>query len=147
MPTVQQVILPLALICAATPLAASPGEPLLSQAMRNLAVHAPEDQESQLRFLLAEHPSDGVLFFRLGNLLASQQRWSAARQAYARAAQLTSGHPDIHYNLAVSLEHLEQPEQAAQHYQAALHAAQNRAHQFQPATVQQRLWRIVAGQS
>jgi tetratricopeptide (TPR) repeat protein len=62
------------------------------------------------------------LAFALGNVYASQQRWNEAQSAYfdaflfARQSNETAINPDYAYNLAVSLEQINQPEAALDYY-------------------------------
>ncbi|MEX2130478.1 MAG: tetratricopeptide repeat protein [Pseudohongiellaceae bacterium] len=82
-------------------------------------------QERQLRQMLERYPGEAPLAFALGNLLASQQRWSEAQQAYfdalqiARAASAAAINPDYAFNLAVSLDHLGQSAAALTFYRQA----------------------------
>ena len=147
MRALHKLLLSLTLASANIPLAAHSSEQLATLGMRNLAAYSPQEQESHLHLLISEHPGNMALHFHLGNLLAGQQRWAAARTAYARAAELSIEHPDIHYNLAIALDHLGQSTQAARHYRMALRAAKNRPHLFHPTTAEQRLREIGASAS
>jgi TolA-binding protein len=68
------------------------------------------------------------LAFALGNFYASQSRWTDAQQNYfnalslAKAASATGAlvSPDYAFNLAVSLDRLNQPKPASTYYQEAL---------------------------
>jgi tetratricopeptide (TPR) repeat protein len=108
-----------------------------------LALHAqqidPVAAESRVKGLLASGPDEDVLHFTLGNQYAQQGRWAEARQAYARAAAMDPENPDYAYNLAVSLEHLRQPQPAQQAYRRALTLALQRTASFDPAMVQGRI--------
>ncbi|MDP1704426.1 MAG: tetratricopeptide repeat protein, partial [Sulfurimicrobium sp.] len=79
----------------------------------------PAGSEAKLKRLLAEQPS-AMLHFALGNLYAIEERWSDAQQAYFQAHHLASANPDYAFNLAVSLEHINQPKPALAYYQRAL---------------------------
>lgn len=111
---------------------------------RQLAQLPLSERESHLRSMIAEFPGEADLHFRLGNLLAEQRRWPEARFAYAQASQLAPGHPDIHHNLAIALDHLEQFADASRHYRAALDSAARGAHRFPLAPLQQRLRKLEA---
>ena len=91
-------------------------------------------RESHLRSLLSQQAvggyEAGMLQFGLGNLYASQRRWSDAQQAFFSAHASDAGNPDYLYNLAVSLDHLQQRALALRHYQAALNAAESRPGTF-----------------
>lgn len=78
----------------------------------------PLASESRLKVLLANQPS-AFLYFTLGNLHAGQGKWPAAEQAYFQAQQLEPANADYAFNLAVSLEHLNQPAIALTYYQRA----------------------------
>jgi Tfp pilus assembly protein PilF len=95
--------------------------------------------ESRLKTLLATQPDASTLNFALGNLLAGQQRWNDAQQAYFRAYTAEPHNADYLYNLAVSLDHLHQNKLAAQYYQNALDAAGMRSSAFDKGQVQRRL--------
>jgi len=79
----------------------------------------PASSESRLKQLLQNQPA-AFLFFALGNLQAGQSHWTSAEQAYFQAFQMEPGNPDYAFNLAVSLEHLNQTRQALSFYQQTL---------------------------
>ncbi len=79
----------------------------------------PAGSEAKLKRLLADQPS-ALLHFALGNLYAAEERWPDAQQAYFQAYRLASANPDYAFNLAVSLEHINQPKPALTYYQRAL---------------------------
>jgi tetratricopeptide (TPR) repeat protein len=78
--------------------------------------------ESRLKNLMAEAPQAATPHFALGNLLAAQGRWREAQDAYFEACRRDRTNPDFRYNLAVSLDILNQPRLAAEQYQEALAA-------------------------
>lgn len=89
----------------------------------------PVQSESRLKNLLAQQQGGaendargeaGFTHFTLGNLYARQQRWSEAQQAYFNAISADPSNADYAFNLAVSLDHLEQPRLALEYYQRAL---------------------------
>lgn len=82
----------------------------------------PAAAESQLKNMIAREPS-GFLFYALGNLYASQARWSDAEHAYFDAHRREPGNADYAFNLAVSLDHLKQAAAAAGYYETALKLA------------------------
>ncbi len=108
----------------------------------------PAQGERELRSLLNESNVDkGYVYFSLGNLYISQRRWSAAQQAFFDAWRQDKQQPNYAYNLAVSLEHLNQPAAAIQYYQQALQLAQRNPNQppnFNLQTVQQRVQTLAA---
>lgn len=126
--------------------AGSAAELFIRHQAEHLTDYSAQEQESHLRLLTAEHPAQATLHFRLGNLLARQQRWPEARLAYQTALEKHSGHPDLHHNLAIALDHLEQLPTAIHHYRAALQASESHQHRFQRAAVLKRLRQIEATQ-
>jgi uncharacterized protein HemY len=97
------------------------------------------DAESRLKIALDQHPDSAALYFALGNLYARQKRWPEAQQAYFSAVSADIDNPDYLFNLAVSLDQLNQPRLAAQHYQRALSAGQQRPAAFTTAQIEKRL--------
>ena len=87
-------------------------------------------KETELRGLFEEHPEVAPLAFALGNLFASQGRWSDAQQSYydallaAKTNTIGPVTPDYAFNLAISLEQLNQPRPALSFYREALAQAQ-----------------------
>ena len=80
----------------------------------------PVVNESALKILLAKNPAAGFLHFALGNLYARQSRWPEAQEAYYNAFHTASDNADYVFNLAVSLDHLDQIKPALAHYRQAL---------------------------
>ena len=87
----------------------------------------PQASEARLKQLLAREPS-AFVYFTLGNLYAEQSQWPAAQAAYFRAFHLQPDNADYAFNLAVGLEHLNQPKLALNFYQQALQLAKDRGH-------------------
>jgi Flp pilus assembly protein TadD len=79
----------------------------------------PQMSETRLKQLIAREPS-GFLYYSLGNLYANQNQWPSAQQAYYQAFQMQQDNPDYAYNLAVGLEHLNQPKLALTYYRKAI---------------------------
>ena len=98
-----------------------------------------EAAESGLRPLAERGPDQAVPQVELANLYARQGRWTEAQAAYFRAHVADPANPDIAYNLAVSLERLEQRGPAADYYRRALALAQKQPARFDPAVAQARL--------
>ncbi len=94
---------------------------------------------TQLKLMLSEEPSAAHLHFALGNEYASHSLWSEAQQAYFKAYRFELGNGDYAYNLAVSLEHIGQPEAALDYYRRALELASGGADSFDAVTVMQRI--------
>ena len=99
----------------------------------------PEALENALRVELARAPDSAALQVTLGDLYASQGRWSEAQAAYFEAHRLQPENADVAYNLAVSLDHLGQRRAAADFYRRALGARRAAAAQFDPAVAARRL--------
>ncbi|HXX09989.1 MAG TPA: tetratricopeptide repeat protein [Burkholderiales bacterium] len=87
----------------------------------------PQLSESRLKQLIAREPS-GFLYFSLGNLYARESAWPAAQAAYFQAYNLQPDNPDYAYNLAIGLEHLEQPKLALTYYRKALDLSFKKGH-------------------
>jgi len=102
----------------------------------------PAAAEARLKPLIQQQPA-AYLHFALGNVYASQGRWSEAQSAYFEAQRLDPDSADYAFNLAVSLEHLDQPRSAAEYYQRALRLAQGKtAIHFDPAQARSRLQKL-----
>jgi tetratricopeptide (TPR) repeat protein len=107
----------------------------------------PVSLESELKLLLDVHPNIAPLFFSLGNLYAAGKRWGEAQQAYFNALQAAGKaapqaemvSPDYPYNLAVSLEHLNQSALAVKYYREALQLAARQPAGFDKEALRYRL--------
>lgn len=75
--------------------------------------------ESRLKLLIERAPS-AHLYQTLGNLYAEQGRWSDAQSAYYEAFRIAPSNADYAFNLAVSLDRLQQPQAALNYYEKAL---------------------------
>ncbi len=105
----------------------NPRDPLaragLLESGRNMS---PSQQELELLNLRSDYPNVAPLAFALGNLYASQARWNEAQNAYFEALMIANEtapeavSPDYAFNLAVSLERLNQLNLAYTYYQQAL---------------------------
>ncbi len=122
-------------------LLADPRDPYAHAALLALpsAQSDPVTAESRLKGLLAGGAEEGVLHFALGNQFAQQGRWGEAQRSYARAAALDPENADYAYNLAISHEHLRQPQAALEHYRRALSLGLQRTSNFNPSTAQARV--------
>jgi Flp pilus assembly protein TadD len=102
----------------------------------------PQASEARLKQLLARAPS-AFVYFTLGNLYAEQSQWPAAQAAYFRAFHLQPDNADYAFNLAVGLEHLNQPKLALKFYQQALQLAKNQGHaNFELSLAQNRISKL-----
>lgn len=127
-------------------IAASPGNSHAQAGIISLhGISNPQVAESQLLQALDTHADSAPLNFALGNLHASQKRWSEARLAYARALAADTDNPDYAYNLAVSLDRLDLTEEAEKHYRHALSVSGHHAGSFDREKLAVRLaWQAVA---
>ena len=118
-------------------------DPRNATALAGLAALAgsarPEAVESQLRSDISRQPESAALRFALGNLLATEARWSEAQSEYYEAHRLDPGSPEIMHNLAVSLDRIGQGRAAAGFYRRALDAARGQAPAFDRTAVAKRL--------
>jgi tetratricopeptide (TPR) repeat protein len=90
----------------------------------------PVAAESRVKSMLADNPGAHALNFALGNQLAQQGRWAEAQAEYFKAFSAEPDNPDFAYNLAVSLDHLRQPQLALEYYRRALALAKTRGAGF-----------------
>ena len=77
-------------------------------------------QISRLKSLIAQQPETASLYAALGNAHAEQNHWQEAQAAYFEAVRFAPQSADYIFNLAISLEHLNQPQLALLQYQRAL---------------------------
>ncbi len=89
---------------------------------RSPTSRVPRRSRCALRTELASSPDSAALQLTLGDLYASQGRWSEAQAEYFEAHRLQPENADVAYNLAVSLDHLGQRRLAADFYRRALEA-------------------------
>jgi tetratricopeptide (TPR) repeat protein len=97
----------------------------------------PAQSESRLKKVLIQNPQADAALFALGNLYTQQSRWAEAQQSYFRAYSSAHGNADYAFNLAVSLDHLNQGKLALEYYQRAL--AQSGPTNFDKSSVQTRI--------
>ncbi|BBE50029.1 Beta-barrel assembly-enhancing protease [Ferriphaselus amnicola] len=79
-----------------------------------------ESAESPLKLLLEQHPDSAALYFALGKLYGEQSRWSEARDAFKHAHRLAPDEAAPLLDLAICLDHLNQPRAATENYLRAL---------------------------
>ncbi len=99
----------------------------------------PLQSESRLKKILAQNPQAGAVHFALGNLYTRQSRWAEAQQSYFRAYSSMPGNADYAFNLAVSLDILNQGKQALEYYRRALELAQSGPASFDKISLQNRI--------
>lgn len=100
--------------------------------------------ETELKTWVVKNPNSAPLQFSLGNLYAGQRRWTEAQQAYFDAYRIDSVNADYLYNLAVSLDQLNQFKLALDYYQKALAQLGRSGGQFDRASVVRRVGELKA---
>jgi len=95
--------------------------------------------ESRLKTLIERDPSP-QLYQTLGNLYAEQSRWNDAQAAYFEAFHSAPDNGDYAFNLAVSLDQLNQYPAALTYYEKAL--ASRGAHRFDRAQAEARVQQL-----
>ena len=98
----------------------------------------PQLNESQLKFMLKEKPDSAHLYFALGSLYSSHEKWPEAQSAYFSAWSTDNKNADYAYNLAVSLDHLNKRDQALNFYELSLKLKQASSGNFSAENVLQR---------
>ncbi len=121
-----------------------PQDPHAQVGLINTLNYQPANSESQLKLLLEKSPQSAYIYFSLGNLYANQGRWAQAQQAYFDAYRYESSQADYAYNLAISLDQLNQTGAALNYYQQALRLAQNQQVNFNQPAVQKRVQTLAA---
>jgi len=116
-----------------------PSDPDAIAGITSLQGGDPFEMESRLKRVLVQHPQAGAIMFALGNLYARQSRWSDAQQAYFNAYGTATRNPDYAFNLAVSLDRLNQEKLALEYYERALNLAQSRPGTLNITAVQNRI--------
>jgi TolA-binding protein len=105
----------------------------------------PVQRETELKTLQIDHPDIAAVSYSLGNLYAGQQRWHDAQEAYyealliARTQDEGAVSPDYAFNLAISLERINQPESALTFYKEARALAVQQVPGFDMTILDQRL--------
>lgn len=100
----------------------------------------PEYTESQLKLFIEKNPQSAYGHFNLGNYYASQNQWEKAQQAYFEAYHYDEQQANYAYNLAVSLDQLNQYATASVYYQRTLQLSRRSPnHYFDIHMIQQRL--------
>ncbi|MBF0615073.1 MAG: tetratricopeptide repeat protein [Magnetococcales bacterium] len=80
------------------------------------------------------------LHFVRGTRLAARNDWGQAKEAFQAALQQDPGNPDLHHNLAVSLDHSGAKTAALEQYRLALRSLTQRGWAgFDPQRIQQRI--------
>lgn len=119
-----------------------PSDPEAIAGLTSLQQGDPVQSESRLKKALNQSPHSGAILFSLGNLYAQQSRWSDAQQSYFRAFDSVPTNADYAFNLAVSLDRLNQTKLAKDYYQRALSLTQTGPGNFSRSSVQKRIEEI-----
>ncbi|HUV22073.1 MAG TPA: tetratricopeptide repeat protein [Gammaproteobacteria bacterium] len=122
-----------------TLLVANPKDSMAMSSLLAVSSYSPQETESQLKLMIREEPDSPYLNFALANAYGAQQRWQDAQRHYFMALQNNPNDPNYAYNLAVSLEHISQPQSAITYYQRALENFTNGLATFNRDVVNQRL--------
>ena len=101
----------------------------------------PQAAETKFKSLIAQQPA-AYLYFGLGNVYAAHGRWNEAQGAYFEAQRLEPDSPDYAFNLAVALEHINQPRAALDYYQRAQKLMQNKSASFDVAQLKSRIQQL-----
>lgn len=101
----------------------------------------PQAAVAKFKSLIAQQPA-AYLSFGLGNVYAALGRWHEAQSAYFDAQRQAPESPDYAFNLAVSLEHINQPRAALEYYQRALKLGQSKGAAFDAALAQSRIQQL-----
>ncbi|MFT4712572.1 MAG: tetratricopeptide (TPR) repeat protein [Candidatus Azotimanducaceae bacterium] len=98
--------------------------------------------QRELDTLILTNPNSAHLHFLKGTNLAASKQWTAAQQSFFEAYFRDKGNPDYAFNLAISLDHLNQREQAIRFYNLALENNKNGSANFGIATANKRLTQL-----
>ncbi len=96
----------------------------------------------EIERLLTEFPESAQLHFAKGIGLTQKQDWQNAQTSFYDAYRLDSGNPDFAFNLAISLDHLNQPSLARVYYERALTLSNTRTSNFDRSAATQRVAEI-----
>lgn len=99
---------------------------------------------SAVKSMLYDSPEQASLYFTLGKLYAAQSKWSEAQQAFFDAYRLDSANPDYAFNLAVSLDRMDQPDSALDYYTVALGLSESSQAGFNRTAVADRIQTLEA---
>jgi len=116
-----------------------PNDPVANAALASFGTGNANIKEARLKQLIARQPESAALHFALGNQYADQSRWAEAQQSYFNALAAEPGCALFAFNLAISLDHLGQPNSAVQYYRKALQLDTTGQSGFTHEQVQQRL--------
>jgi tetratricopeptide (TPR) repeat protein len=92
-----------------------------------------------INLMLGEFPDAAHLHFIKGAIHAASREWGAAQKAFFDAYYLDRFNADYAYNLAVSMDHLNQVLEAKSYYQLALRLNQTQPANFDPTVLKERV--------
>lgn len=119
-----------------------PKNPFAQASLTGMVARAdPQAAETKFRSLIAQQPA-AYLSFGLGNVYAAHGRWNEAQNAYFDAQRQEPDSPDYAFNLAVSLEHINQPRAALEYYQRAQKLMQTKGASFDAAQLKSRIQQL-----
>lgn len=121
-----------------------PRDPIAYAGLSALGSGDPASKESRLKQLISQQPDSAALYFALGHQYVEQSRWPDAQQAYFSALTMEPNNALFAFNLAISLDHLEQRKIAAQYYLQALQFDTTTHSRFNRTQAQQRLNELTA---
>ena len=104
-----------------------------SAALFSLSAEGGEASAARLKLLQDQHPNLPVVHFALGNWYARQGRWADAQRSYFDAVRLDDANADYAFNLAVSLDRLNQGKAALGYYQKSITLADGAGATFNSA--------------
>lgn len=97
------------------------------------------DLQSELDDLLEVHPNTANLHFLKGANHANGKRWKLAQTSFFNAYINDSSNANYAYNLAISLDHLNQPNEALNFYRRALLLSAQKPAGFSVEVIEQRI--------
>lgn len=98
-----------------------------------------ESTISKLKILINQDSNAPHLHFALGNLFLSDARRLEAQRAFFNAFHLDDSNPDYAYNLAVSLDQLNEPQAAIPYYRLAIQKSYHTNFSFNRLAAKKRL--------
>ncbi len=99
---------------------------------------------SQIKYWLQTDKDNAQLHAALGNQYAADGQWKEAQQAYFEAHRIAPDNADYAFNLAVSLDQLQQPRQALAYYTRARSLADKGGALFSPQQLDRRIVQLQA---
>jgi tetratricopeptide (TPR) repeat protein len=118
-----------------------PRDPIAMASLASLRSDASslKSDEEHMLVMQQKNPDAPHLNFALGNIYAQQDKWKSAQEYYFNAWQLDIENADYIYNLAVSMDQLNKPQQALNFYQDSLHKSAGKQVSFSREAVQKRI--------